>query len=649
MNAFGRALRDAFRYWHLLALSVVCSAGVATLWGANIAALFPIIEVTLHGESIPKWNRDNHDRAVAAAAALQAQLKALDAPAADPPAEHDRVVRRSGLETQLQMAQAQAAGAAGMQAWLDAYFPSGPFATIMLVVALVLLGNLAKHVLQLSNSLLVGFVSTSIARDLRTRLFDKALELDRPAYLKVGTGGFATQITHSADALAAGITGFYGGAVTEPLKIVACLVGAAFISWRLTVVSLLAAPLMTVAVLWLNRQIKAIARRSLDRSLGYHHLILESLNNLVTVQAFTMEPFERERFRSCTKEMMRNSLAANFYHSLAGPVTEFLGIGMVCTAIVVGSHLVINQQTHLFGVMIVPQPLSASGLMVFFGMLIATNDPIRKLSGVVTSINVGSAAAGMLYDMIDQPSRVPEPAKPAPVASPHRTLEFRDVCFSYDGGDLVLKHVNWTIPFGRRAAIVGPNGGGKSTLLSLLSRFYDPTSGEVLMDGVPLKEMSLRDLRGRIALVTQQTEMFHDTILFNVRYGRWDATEEEVVEACRKAHAHEFITSFPEGYQTIVGPNGQRLSGGQRQRIALARAILRDAELLVLDEATSQIDAASEELIHDALEAFSDNRTVLMITHRKSTLELADEIVQIERGVLTVQPKQNGSTHRRAA
>jgi ATP-binding cassette subfamily B protein/subfamily B ATP-binding cassette protein MsbA len=212
------------------------------------------------------------------------------------------------------------------------------------------------------------------------------------------------------------------------------------------------------------------------------------------------------------------------------------------------------------------------------------------------------------------------------------------VSFSYDGIDTVLKDVDLTIRFGERVAIVGPNGGGKSTLVNVICRFYDPTSGRVLLDDVPIKDLALHDLRRRIAMVTQQTELFNESIHYNIRYGRWDATDEEIEEAARKAHAHEFISEFPEGYRTMVGPNGFRLSGGQRQRIALARAFLRDAEILVLDEATSQIDVESERLIHEALARYVENRTVIMITHRASTLALADSIVQIEHGVATKRP-----------
>jgi ATP-binding cassette subfamily B protein/subfamily B ATP-binding cassette protein MsbA len=327
-----------------------------------------------------------------------------------------------------------------------------------------------------------------------------------------------------------------------------------------------------------------------------------------------------------------------FYFALANPITEILGIGMVATSIAVGAWLVINQQTHIFGITMTDRPMTVPGIMVFFGMLIGASDPVRKLSGVLTGLNLGVVGAQALYPLLDTPSRLRAAENPRSLPSPHREIRLRNVSFSYDGIDTVLKNANLTIGFGERVAIVGPNGGGKSTLVNLICRFYDPTAGEVLLDDVPLTELAIHDLRRRIALVTQQTELFNESILYNIRYGRWDATEEEIIAAAKQARAHDFIADFPDGYQTMVGPNGFRLSGGQRQRIALARAILRNAEILVLDEATSQIDVESERLIHESLAQYVKNRTVIMITHRASTLALADSIVQVEHGTVSKQP-----------
>ena len=642
MHYFLRALRDAAKRWPLLVASFLCSAGVASLWGANIAALFPIIEVTLNGDSLQSWNTrrlsDAQTRVEAARkeqADLETKLAAGEMPAADAARIRTRL---DALSLAVRGDEAVVYSSEKLGPWLDRLLPTDPFTTVLWVVAFVVASTFIKHAFLLTSTLIVTWVAMNISRDLRLRVFDKALSLDRAQFMRNGSAGFMAQVTGTSDMLTSGITSVFGGAVTEPLKIAACLAGAMCISWQLTLACLTMAPVVGFLMVWLNRQIRGISRGILAKALGFHHVLLEALNNVLTVQAYTMEEFERQRFRSCTRDMMKTGMWHSFYFALANPITEILGIGMVATSIAVGAWLVINQETQIFGLTMTERPMTVPGIMVFFGMLIGASDPVRKLSGVFTGVNLGIVGAQQLYPLLDTPSKLSEPAQPKTVASPHREIRLENVSFSYDGIDTVLSGVNLSIPFGERVAIVGPNGGGKSTLVNLVCRFYDPTAGAVLLDGVPLTDMMLHDLRRRIAMVTQQTELFNESILYNIRYGRWDASEEEIIEAATKAHAHEFISEFPDGYRTMVGPNGFRLSGGQRQRIALARAFLRNAEILVLDEATSQIDVESERLIHEALARYVENRTVIMITHRASTLALADAIIKVEHGVVTKRP-----------
>jgi subfamily B ATP-binding cassette protein MsbA len=642
MNHFLRALRDAVKSWPLLLAAFLCSACVAGLWGANIAALFPVIEVTLNGESLQSWNgrriADAERRIEAADREASGLQAALDAGALDAAAATKARSRIDTIALDRRRDEAVVFSARKLAPWLERLLPKDPFQTVLLVVSLIVFSTFLKHAFLLASTLMVGWVAMTISRDLRLRVFDKAIELDRAQFMRHGSAGFLAQLTHTTDMLASGITAVYGGAITEPLKIIACLAGAFCISWQLTLACLTMAPIVGFLMVWLNRRIRGVSRHILARSKGFHHVLLETLNNVLTVQAYTMEDFERRRFRNCTGDMLRTGMWHTFYFALANPITEILGIGMVATSIAVGAWLVINQQTQIFGITMTDRPMTVPGIMVFFGMLIGASDPVRKLSGVLTGLNLGVVGAQSLYSLLDTPSRLVESPAPKTLPSPHREIRLRDVSFSYDGIDTVVRNVNLSIRFGERVAVVGPNGGGKSTLINLICRFYDPTSGDVMIDGVPLTDLALHDVRRRIALVTQQTELFNESILYNIRYGRWDATEEEVVAAARQAHAHEFIADFPDGYQTMVGPNGFRLSGGQRQRISLARAILRNAEILVLDEATSQIDVESERLIHESLARYVENRTVIMITHRASTLALADSIVHVEHGTATKKP-----------
>ncbi|HEY4235263.1 MAG TPA: ABC transporter ATP-binding protein, partial [Lacipirellulaceae bacterium] len=493
MTSFARALKEAWRHWPILAIAVCCSLGVAALWGANIAALFPIIQTTLNGQPLQAWNQQRIDQAQKDLAAHQTEIDDLERrlPNAAGKDQRELKLQLEVLHTQIEVDRASLKSAQWFQPIFDRYLPAKPFPTVAFIVLLVVFATALKECLMVSDDLLVAYVSQSIARDIRGRIFDKGLALDRPGFNRFGISGFAAYITQTTDMLANGITSFYGDALTEPLRIVSCLCGAMFISWRLTLASLIFAPVAAYLILYLNRKIRTLSVRILDRSVGFHHVMLEVFNNLSSVQANTMEDFERERFGVATSNMRKIAVRATLYNSLASPVTELLGMGMLCMAVIVSGYLVINQETRIFGIPMCDKPLSLPAVTVFFGMLIGAADPLRKLSGVIAGVNNGMAAANILYPLLDVQSRLVEPAHPKPLPAPHGQIEFRDVTFSYDGMQTVLQQVNLTVNLGERLAVVGPNGGGKSTLINLLCRFYDPQQGDVLLGGVSLRDVSL--------------------------------------------------------------------------------------------------------------------------------------------------------------
>jgi ATP-binding cassette subfamily B protein/subfamily B ATP-binding cassette protein MsbA len=314
-------------------------------------------------------------------------------------------------------------------------------------------------------------------------------------------------------------------------------------------------------------------------------------------------------------------------------MTEIMGILTVCLALLAGAWLVLKGQTHLLGIPMAARPLDLGSLLLFYGFLFGTADPLRKLSDIFSRLQGGMAAADRIYGRLDRVPAVRNAAAPAACFRHRRELVLEGVDFHYHPGQPVLEDIQLRIPFGQAVAVVGPNGCGKSTLANLIPRFADPVRGVIRLDGVPLADIRLRDLRGQIGLVTQDPILFDDTVYNNIRYGRPQASRGEIIEAAKRAHAHRFIESeLPQGYDTVVGALGGRLSGGQRQRIALARAILRDPAILILDEATSQIDLESEQAIQQALESFIRNRTTLIITHRLAVLSLADRIIVMQAG-----------------
>lgn len=639
MTSFSRALRDSMGHWKALLLATICSLGVALLWGGNIGALFPVIQVTLGGESLQQWIRHeiassvaNIDRLDKEISQLQRQIGSADA-AKRLTLQREIDLKRSRIEGE----QTSIHSSQRLEPWIDRYLPADPLHTVVLIIGVLVVSTFLKHVLLLGNTILVAGISTNIARNLQIQLFHKALFLDRASFSEQGTSGFATHITQTSSMLCKGLMDLYGGAIREPLKILACLVGACFISWRLLVLSLLIAPVVVVLIAWLSRRIKSVCRRTIDKAKGFNHVMLEALDSIHTVQAYGMEQTEEQRFKTVTGDVLRLQIKSAFYNALTRPITELLGIGMVGTTVVIGSYLILYRETQLFGIQVTERPMSVSAMLTFFGLLIGASDPVRKLSSIFSAVNSAVAAADILYPLLDEPSRITSPARPTPVAHPHHRLTLDNISFAYQRKEYVLQDVALDIPFGSRIALIGANGSGKSSLAHLLCRFYDPSSGRILLDGVDLRAMALDDLRSRIGLVTQQTELFNETILYNIRYGSLQTSEQDAIRAAKLAHAHEFIMALPNQYQTRMGQSGQRLSGGQRQRIALARAILRDPEILILDEATSQIDPESECLINETLTEFSRGRTLVMITHRHSNLYLAERVYQLDHGHLVPQ------------
>lgn len=304
-----------------------------------------------------------------------------------------------------------------------------------------------------------------------------------------------------------------------------------------------------------------------------------------------------------------------------------------------GAYLVVNQETHIFFLKIRDTPISVTELLIFFGLLIGASDPLRKLSGVSILIYSGAMAANMIYGILESKPNVQDPENPALLPGRAHALSIENLSFHYNESHPILQNIRLSIPFGRTIALLGHNGSGKSTMIQLLCRYYDPTDGAITLGGIDIRKLALRDLRGRIALVSQSTELFNRTVMENIQYGSPDATVDEVIEAAKLAHAHDFITeALSDGYQTIVGQGGQKLSGGQRQRIALARAILRKPEILILDESTSQIDMASEIQIRETLQTMKGNMTIIIITHREALIALADEVYTLQRGKLESTP-----------
>jgi ATP-binding cassette subfamily B protein/subfamily B ATP-binding cassette protein MsbA len=513
------------------------------------------------------------------------------------------------------------------------WMPTTPFRTLLVVCLFVLVCTVVKSFFRIWNTIVVSRLGHIVGYDLRMDFYRQVLRLDVVNFTEAGRGDLMNRCTSDLNSISNGVQRLFGQALLEPLKMVVCFGIAAWVSWRLLLLTIIIAPLAGYSIHWLGKALKRTHRRAMQELSLIYETLAETMSAIKLIKAFTTELSERTKFHHSAKEYYRRQMRIATYNALVSPTIESLGIAMVLVASVMGGYLVLGQQTHILGLKISDVPLTHGMMSIFFAMLVGMSDPARRISNEFSHIQQAVAAADRVYQVLDSEPNIVDPPHAVALPKLKRSLRFEGVHFHYHPDKPVLRDVNLEVRPGETVALVGPNGCGKTTLLQLLPRFYDPTAGRVMFEGVDVRDVRLRELRSRLGLVSQEILLFNDTVAANIAYGASEASQEEIEAAARKAHAHNFIIEkLPEGYQTLVGPGGSRLSGGQRQRISLARAILRDPEILLLDEATSQIDIESEQLIFDVLQQFTRDRTTFMITHRVSMISLADRVVVMDQG-----------------
>ena len=514
---------------------------------------------------------------------------------------------------------ANAAVAALIQPVIDRVLPNGTglfeWCTALLVVYLV------KGLAGYGSAFVMTDIGQRVVRDLRDRLFRHILDQSATFFSRHTSGQLMSRITNDVNQVQQAVSETIGDLMREGLALVGLAAYLFYLDARLALVAVTGAPLVVYPLVRFGKRIRSTTRRSQEHLEHLSHVTAEAFTGHRIVKAFGAEAREEERFRHASQRLYRTNLKVTSALALLPPLMELLGGVAIVGLIWYGSRQIADKA------------LTEGDFAAFVAAAFMMYAPIKKLSRVNATLQQAMAASERIFEILDTHSEVPERADAKPLTRLRQTIEFRNVSFSYDGiSKTILKDVSFTVRSGQAIAIVGLSGAGKTTLVNLVPRFYDVSGGAILIDGIDIRDVTLSSLRSQIGIVTQETVLFDDTIARNIAYGLPGAQTEEVEAAAKAAHAHEFIATLPDKYETRIGERGQMLSGGQRQRVAIARALLRNSPILILDEATSSLDAESELLVQDALQNLMRNRTSFVIAHRLSTVRRADAIVVLERG-----------------
>lgn len=649
MNSFTRILQYMWPHRGKIFLSAVFATFVAVLWSLNLSAAFPVVKVLMEQQSLGEYVEQELTEAEAETEKRTAQIAQYDRLLAElpetatPGSEEVELLRsRSRQQERLSSATRKSLLMNWLKRNVIPWLPGDQFDMLALILVMLLAATILKSICVFIQEILVGSVVQLTVMDIRKECFRRTLKLDYQTLANNGTSDLMSRFTYDMNVLVHGLALLGGKVVREPLKALGCVTFAFYVNWRLTLLSILFVPVVGYAFYRIGSKLKIASKKMMESMSRLYKTLEETFVSLKVVIAFNGGHKHRSRFHRENKEYYGKAMKLVRLDALTSPTMEILGLFAVFIALLPGAYLVLRGTKSIWGITLASAPMDMAELSLLYVLLAGTLDPARKLSTTYAKLKRATAAADRVFALIDMESLVTESTEPVRSLPLSREIQFKDIRFTYaqakDGmaRPMVLDGVSLRVRAGEVIVVVGENGSGKSTLVNLLPRFYDPEQGAVLIDNIDVRDLRLRDLREQISVVTQETLLFDESIFENIRYGRTNAKNEEIQAAAEQAHVMSFVDELPDGLQTRVGEKGQKLSGGQRQRIALARAILRNPQILILDEATSAIDAHSERLIHETLREFAHSRTVFLITHSvsQSILDFVDRIAVMDRGRL---------------
>ncbi len=486
-----------------------------------------------------------------------------------------------------------------------------------LIVGSVLLANIFRYL----ERVMATKIRVDLVKNIRMDFFRNVSLLHIGYFNNERKGDLISRFTNDVQEVEAAVMGSLKAVLKEPITIIGYFIGLFILSPQLTLFTLIVLPITGGALAEIIKRLKREAMES-QESLGRIVNILdETFSGMRVIKAFNARNFILKKMEDESLTYRRFNKSLSYKNEMASPVSEILGVTIIAGVIFFGGNMVLSENSSL----------SPEVFLTFLALFSMILQPAKSFSNGITSLQKGTASARRIFQIIDTKSAISNKPNAIELKSFESNIEFKNVSFAYET-DLVLKNINLTIAKGKTIALVGTSGGGKSTLADLIPRFYDPTSGEVCIDGRSITEYEIESLRKQMGVVTQESILFNDTIFNNIAFGMPNVSEESVMQAARIANAHDFIMQTEKGYQTLIGERGSKLSGGQRQRLSIARAVLKNPAILILDEATSALDSESEKLVQEALFNLMKNRTSIVIAHRLSTIQHADEILVIQNG-----------------
>lgn len=505
---------------------------------------------------------------------------------------------------------------------IDDVLMSKDMVMLNLIAAGILVVMFTRGVFYYGQSYLVSYVGQRVIIDVRSVLFRKFQRMPLSYYDKQQTGTVMSYITNDVAVMQSAIVDNLIELVTEGSILIGSLAMMIYLDWKLSLLTLMTIPLVGFAMKIFGRKLKRSSTVIQERVAEITSLLQESISAIRVVKSFVRESYEIKRFEEQNWRNFQAAMKNVKLSSLLTPTVEFLAAIAVTFIVWFGGYEVVNEV------------ITAGELVAFLTYAVNLANPVKRLSRVYAAIQKAMAAAERVFDIMDLDEKITDVPGAKPLPPIKGKVEFKDITFSYKEGQLALQHISLKAEPGQMIALVGPSGSGKSTIANLIPRFYDVDSGVITIDDHDIRQVTADSLREQIGLVPQETMLFSTSVMENIRYGRLEATDEEVIEAAKAANAEEFIKELPEGYDTKLGERGLNLSGGQRQRLAIARAILKNPRVLILDEATSALDTESEKIVQDALDNLMVGRTSFVIAHRLSTIFNADQIFVVENGHL---------------